>query len=178
MGVTSPRAAAAGGSNGGRRGPGGGGPAVELCAGFGEAGWDGASTAAVRLGRRRLRCVGRRHRPFQIPGDAGVLRRRGPRAESPLGAGAGLGHRGRGAHGCDPRVRTGGKAPDSRRQVSGAQPRACTQSRLFFRADVVVTDLEELQDLLKMNINMNKHLVTGSVQAKVLKWFVWPFSLF
>ncbi|KAL1790025.1 protein-lysine methyltransferase METTL21D isoform X1 [Sigmodon hispidus] len=38
-------------------------------------------------------------------------------------------------------------------------------------ADVVVTDLEELQDLLKMNINMNKHLVTGSVQAKVLKWF-------
>ncbi|KAL0602516.1 Protein-lysine methyltransferase METTL21D [Plecturocebus cupreus] len=37
-------------------------------------------------------------------------------------------------------------------------------------ADVVVTDLEELQDLLKMNINMNKHLVTGSVQAKVLKW--------
>lgn len=33
-------------------------------------------------------------------------------------------------------------------------------------ADVIVTDLEELQDLLKMNINMNKHLVTGSVQAK------------
>lgn len=53
------------------------------------------------------------------------------------------------------------------------------QSRLFFfRADVIVTDLEELQDLLKMNINMNKHLVTGSVQAKVLKWFVWPFGLF
>nr|XP_008526307.1 PREDICTED: protein-lysine methyltransferase METTL21D [Equus przewalskii] len=39
-----------------------------------------------------------------------------------------------------------------------------------YRADVVVTDLEELQDLLKRNINMNKHLVTGSVQAKVLKW--------
>ncbi|XP_069883862.1 protein N-lysine methyltransferase METTL21D isoform X2 [Dipodomys merriami] len=38
------------------------------------------------------------------------------------------------------------------------------------RADVVVTDLEELQDLLKMNIRMNKHLVTGSVQTKVLKW--------
>ncbi|XP_042533827.1 protein-lysine methyltransferase METTL21D isoform X3 [Dipodomys spectabilis] len=37
-------------------------------------------------------------------------------------------------------------------------------------ADVVVTDLEELQDLLKMNIRMNKHLVTGSVQTKVLKW--------
>lgn len=33
-------------------------------------------------------------------------------------------------------------------------------------ANVLVTDLEELQDLLKMNINMNKHLVTGSVQAK------------
>nr|KAF6503397.1 valosin containing protein lysine methyltransferase [Molossus molossus] len=33
-------------------------------------------------------------------------------------------------------------------------------------ANVVVTDLEELQDLLKININMNKHLVTGSVQAK------------
>lgn len=37
-------------------------------------------------------------------------------------------------------------------------------------ADVVVTDLEELQDLLKININMNKQLVTSSVQAKVLKW--------
>ncbi|MCP6565557.1 protein N-lysine methyltransferase family protein, partial [Klebsiella pneumoniae] len=33
-------------------------------------------------------------------------------------------------------------------------------------ADDIVTDREELQDLLKMNINMNKHLVTGSVQAK------------
>lgn len=53
-----------------------------------------------------------------------------------------------------------------------------SQSTLFYRADVVVTDLEELQDLLKININMNKHLVTGSVQAKVLKWFVWPFGLF
>ncbi|XP_040825599.1 protein-lysine methyltransferase METTL21D isoform X2 [Ochotona curzoniae] len=37
-------------------------------------------------------------------------------------------------------------------------------------ADVVVTDLEELQDLLRINIDMNKHLVTGSVEAKVLKW--------
>ncbi|EPY74406.1 methyltransferase-like protein 21D [Camelus ferus] len=36
-------------------------------------------------------------------------------------------------------------------------------------ANVVVTDLEELQDLLKMNINMNKHLVTGSIQAKLLQ---------
>ncbi|XP_044517904.1 protein-lysine methyltransferase METTL21D [Gracilinanus agilis] len=37
-------------------------------------------------------------------------------------------------------------------------------------ADVIVTDLEELQDLLKLNIKMNEHLITGSVQAKVLKW--------
>ncbi|XP_075782264.1 protein N-lysine methyltransferase METTL21D isoform X1 [Pelodiscus sinensis] len=37
-------------------------------------------------------------------------------------------------------------------------------------ADVTVTDLEELQDLLNVNIEKNKHLVTGSVQAKVLKW--------
>lgn len=40
----------------------------------------------------------------------------------------------------------------------------------FFRANVTVTDLEELQDLLNVNINDNKHLVTGSIQAKVLKW--------
>ncbi|XP_019349619.2 protein N-lysine methyltransferase METTL21D [Alligator mississippiensis] len=37
-------------------------------------------------------------------------------------------------------------------------------------ADVTVTDLEELQDLLKLNIETNKHLLTGSIQAKVLKW--------
>ncbi|XP_078090093.1 protein N-lysine methyltransferase METTL21D isoform X1 [Mustelus asterias] len=37
-------------------------------------------------------------------------------------------------------------------------------------AHVIVTDLEELQDLLNININDNKHLVTGSIQAKVLKW--------
>lgn len=134
MGVTSPRAAAASGSNGGRRGPGGGGPAVELCAGSGEAGWDGASTAAVRLGRRRLRCVGCRHRPFQIPGDAGVLWRRGPRSESPLGAGAGLGHRGRGAHGCDPRVRTGGKALSVRSAARSLAPvpnRGCFSGQML-----------------------------------------------
>uniref|UniRef100_A0A8B9P3L7 Valosin containing protein lysine methyltransferase n=1 Tax=Apteryx owenii TaxID=8824 RepID=A0A8B9P3L7_APTOW len=40
----------------------------------------------------------------------------------------------------------------------------------FFRANVTVTDLEELQELLKVNIENNKHLVTGSVRAKVLKW--------
>ncbi|XP_072345902.1 protein N-lysine methyltransferase METTL21D isoform X3 [Scyliorhinus torazame] len=37
-------------------------------------------------------------------------------------------------------------------------------------AHVTVTDLEELQGLLNTNINDNKHLVTGSIQAKVLKW--------
>ncbi|XP_048342274.1 LOW QUALITY PROTEIN: protein N-lysine methyltransferase METTL21D [Sphaerodactylus townsendi] len=37
-------------------------------------------------------------------------------------------------------------------------------------ANVTVTDLEEVQDLLKMNIENNQHLVTGSIQAKVLKW--------
>ncbi|XP_067895176.1 protein-lysine methyltransferase METTL21D isoform X1 [Heterodontus francisci] len=37
-------------------------------------------------------------------------------------------------------------------------------------AHVTVTDLEELQELLNININDNKHLVTGSIQAKVLKW--------
>ncbi|KAK2536572.1 Vcpkmt [Columba livia] len=37
-------------------------------------------------------------------------------------------------------------------------------------ADVTVTDLEELQELLRVNIENNKHLVTGSVRAKVLKW--------
>uniref|UniRef100_A0A8C0H1G0 Valosin containing protein lysine methyltransferase n=1 Tax=Chelonoidis abingdonii TaxID=106734 RepID=A0A8C0H1G0_CHEAB len=36
--------------------------------------------------------------------------------------------------------------------------------------NVMVTDLEELQDLLNINIEKNKHLVTGSVEAKVLKW--------
>ncbi|XP_043837043.1 protein-lysine methyltransferase METTL21D isoform X2 [Dromiciops gliroides] len=36
-------------------------------------------------------------------------------------------------------------------------------------ADVIVTDLEELQDLLKLNIKMNEHLITGSVQAKSLE---------
>ncbi|XP_060608784.2 protein N-lysine methyltransferase METTL21D [Anolis sagrei] len=37
-------------------------------------------------------------------------------------------------------------------------------------ANVTVTDLEEVQDLLKMNIENNQHLFTGSIQAKVLKW--------
>ncbi|XP_070589050.1 protein N-lysine methyltransferase METTL21D isoform X2 [Erythrolamprus reginae] len=37
-------------------------------------------------------------------------------------------------------------------------------------ANVTVTDLEEVQDLLKVNIENNQHLVSGSIQAKVLKW--------
>ncbi|XP_020667676.3 protein N-lysine methyltransferase METTL21D [Pogona vitticeps] len=37
-------------------------------------------------------------------------------------------------------------------------------------ASVTVTDLEEVQDLLKMNIENNQNLITGSIQAKVLKW--------
>ncbi|XP_066480515.1 protein N-lysine methyltransferase METTL21D [Tiliqua scincoides] len=37
-------------------------------------------------------------------------------------------------------------------------------------ANVTVTDLEEAQDLLRMNIESNRHLVTGSICAKVLKW--------
>ncbi|XP_035744319.1 protein-lysine methyltransferase METTL21D, partial [Egretta garzetta] len=42
--------------------------------------------------------------------------------------------------------------------------------RVCYRADVTVTDLEELQELLMVNIENNKQLVTGSVRAKVLKW--------
>ncbi|XP_077180216.1 protein N-lysine methyltransferase METTL21D [Paroedura picta] len=37
-------------------------------------------------------------------------------------------------------------------------------------ANVTVTDLEEVQDLLKKNIESNQHLISGSIQAKVLKW--------
>ncbi|XP_075283368.1 protein N-lysine methyltransferase METTL21D isoform X1 [Opisthocomus hoazin] len=37
-------------------------------------------------------------------------------------------------------------------------------------ADVTVTDLEELQELLAANIESNRHLVTGAVRAQVLKW--------
>ncbi|RMB98506.1 hypothetical protein DUI87_24720 [Hirundo rustica rustica] len=36
-------------------------------------------------------------------------------------------------------------------------------------ANVTVTDLEELQELLMVNIENNKHLVTGSVRAKSLE---------
>ncbi|KAG9481144.1 hypothetical protein GDO78_010412 [Eleutherodactylus coqui] len=37
-------------------------------------------------------------------------------------------------------------------------------------ANVTVTDLEDLQDLMKTNIENNSALLTGSCQAKVLKW--------
>ncbi|XP_060684447.1 protein-lysine methyltransferase METTL21D isoform X1 [Hemiscyllium ocellatum] len=37
-------------------------------------------------------------------------------------------------------------------------------------AHVTITDLEDMQELLNINISDNKHLVTGSIDAKVLKW--------
>ncbi|XP_042598660.1 protein-lysine methyltransferase METTL21D [Cyprinus carpio] len=38
-------------------------------------------------------------------------------------------------------------------------------------ANVTVTDLEDLQPLLQLNIKKNQHLIhTGSITAKVLKW--------
>lgn len=44
---------------------------------------------------------------------------------------------------------------------------------ISFRAHVTVTDLEDLQTLLKLNIGENKmHIGSGSITAKVLKWFV------
>ncbi|XP_016340115.1 protein-lysine methyltransferase METTL21D-like, partial [Sinocyclocheilus anshuiensis] len=45
-------------------------------------------------------------------------------------------------------------------------------------ANVTVTDLEDLQLLLQLNIRKNQHLIhTGSITAKVLKWFVLHFIL-
>lgn len=44
------------------------------------------------------------------------------------------------------------------------------------RAVVTVTDLEDLQTLLRVNIQENQALISsGSVTAKVLKWFVLIF---
>lgn len=41
------------------------------------------------------------------------------------------------------------------------------------RAHVTVTDLEDLQTLLRLNIKENHiHTRNGSITAKVLKWFV------
>nr|DBA14511.1 TPA: hypothetical protein GDO54_005466 [Pyxicephalus adspersus] len=37
-------------------------------------------------------------------------------------------------------------------------------------AQVTVTDLEDLQDLMSANIDHNAHVISGSCQAKVLKW--------
>lgn len=49
----------------------------------------------------------------------------------------------------------------------------------FCRAHVTVTDLDELQTLLKANIQENHALITsGSVTAKALKWFAHMFYLF
>ncbi len=49
----------------------------------------------------------------------------------------------------------------------------------FYRAQVTVTDLEDLQTLLRVNIIENRALVTsGSVSAKVLKWFVLMFFIY
>lgn len=49
----------------------------------------------------------------------------------------------------------------------------------FCRAHVTVTDLDELQTLLKANIQENHALITsGSVSAKALKWFAHIFYLF
>jgi len=46
------------------------------------------------------------------------------------------------------------------------------------RANVTVTDLEDLQPLLKLNIEKNQQLIRkGSITAKVLKWFVLHFIL-
>lgn len=46
------------------------------------------------------------------------------------------------------------------------------------RAQVIVTDLEDLQTLLKMNIHENQALISsGSITAKVLKWFVLTFPI-
>lgn len=59
--------------------------------------------------------------------------------------------------------------------LCSAFPAFALFSNLFpvcYRANVTVTDLEELQELMLVNIENNKHLVTGSIRAKVLKWFV------
>lgn len=44
---------------------------------------------------------------------------------------------------------------------------------MSYRAHVTVTDLEDLQTLLSLNIKENQiHTRSGSITAKVLKWFV------
>ncbi|XP_037995559.1 protein-lysine methyltransferase METTL21D isoform X1 [Motacilla alba alba] len=65
-----------------------------------------------------------------------------------------------------------GACPLARRHVLelGAGTGAVGIMAATLGANVTVTDLEELQELLMVNIENNKHLVTGSVRAKVLKW--------
>uniref|UniRef100_A0A803V8N3 Valosin containing protein lysine methyltransferase n=1 Tax=Ficedula albicollis TaxID=59894 RepID=A0A803V8N3_FICAL len=65
-----------------------------------------------------------------------------------------------------------GAFPFARRRVLelGAGTGAVGIMAATLGANVTVTDLEELQELLLINIENNKHLVTGSVRAKVLKW--------
>ncbi|KAJ7428774.1 protein-lysine methyltransferase METTL21D-like protein [Willisornis vidua] len=67
-----------------------------------------------------------------------------------------------------------GACPLARRHVLelGAGTGAVGIMAATLGANVTVTDLEELQELLRVNIENNKHLVTGSLRAKVLKWFV------
>ncbi|XP_068051030.1 protein N-lysine methyltransferase METTL21D isoform X2 [Anomalospiza imberbis] len=65
-----------------------------------------------------------------------------------------------------------GACPLARRHVLelGAGTGAVGIMAATLGANVTVTDLEELQELMLVNIENNKHLVTGSVRAKVLKW--------
>ncbi|XP_072721447.1 protein N-lysine methyltransferase METTL21D isoform X2 [Ciconia boyciana] len=65
-----------------------------------------------------------------------------------------------------------GACPLARRHVLelGAGTGAVGIMAATLGANVTVTDLEELQELLMVNIENNKHLVTGAVRAKVLKW--------
>ncbi|NXX98012.1 MT21D methyltransferase, partial [Centropus bengalensis] len=65
-----------------------------------------------------------------------------------------------------------GARPLARRRVLelGAGTGAVGLMAATLGANVTLTDLAELQDLLALNIERNRHLVTGSVRAKVLKW--------
>ncbi|KAM6069615.1 protein N-lysine methyltransferase METTL21D isoform 2-T2 [Theristicus caerulescens] len=64
-----------------------------------------------------------------------------------------------------------GACPLARRHVLelGAGTGAVGIMAATLGANVTVTDLEELQELLMVNIENNKHLVTGAVRAKSLE---------